>query len=84
MTIIGSVVLRALLGFVHTYVCPRQIKNQFYSGALASRSQFAGENELDRDFSPVLSNQMVSLFLLLFACGFPFQLDWRFVNEILW
>ncbi|ELU08344.1 hypothetical protein CAPTEDRAFT_181820 [Capitella teleta] len=40
------------------YAFLNEIKDQFYSGSLASRSQFAEENELDRDFSPVLANQM--------------------------
>lgn len=35
-----------------------QIKRQFLAGSLASRAQFAIEDELDRDFSPVMASEM--------------------------
>lgn len=46
------------MGKRQPYAFLNEIKRQFTSGSLANRAQFAGEYELNRDFGPVLENQM--------------------------
>lgn len=46
------------MGKRQPYAFLYEIKRQFTSGSLALRAQFAGEYELNRDFGPVLENQM--------------------------